>query len=384
MSLPDSIPDSCVTLHARMVAQETVNPAFGGLPDGQSKLVGLLETWSRSWGLVTRRLPVGDGNENLLIIAEGPTASPGLLFDSHLDTVAITGMTVAPLTAHEVNGRIYGRGTCDTKGSGAAMLWALAEFARQPKRTQTVALLFTTDEEVGMAGARAFARDQLPAMLPNLRGIVVGEPTLLLPVVATNGILRWRTRTRGVAAHSSDPSRGRSAISAMMRVVDAFEGSYAPNVNRKHPLTGKSAASINVIRGGNQVNVIPDECSIEVDRRLVPGETTEAAEAEMRQALAAFPEAEHDRFYSVPPLEEAAAAEFVRSLEPAFCTVGLPFVRGGAGYVSNGSIYAQAGAKIVVLGPGDIAQAHSKDEWLARVQLEAAVSLYLSLMRRPD
>jgi acetylornithine deacetylase len=382
MSLPDSIPDSCLALHARMVAQDTVNPAFGGPADGQAKLVDFLEAWSRARGLLTRRLPVGDGNENLLILAEGPDGSPWLLFDSHLDTVATNGMTVAPLTAQEVEGRIYGRGTCDTKGSGAAMLWALADFAREPRKTQTVALLFTTDEEVGMAGARAFARDQLPGILPRLRGIVVGEPTGLRPVVATNGILRWRTRTRGVAAHSSDPSRGRSAISAMMRLVDVFEGSYVPAINRTHPLTGKSAASINVIRGGSQVNVIPDECSIEVDRRLVPGETVEAAMAEMKLALAAFPEAEHDRFYSVPPLVEGDSIDFVRSLEPAFAAVRLPFARGGVTYVSNGSIYAQAGAKVLVLGPGDIAQAHSKDEWISRAQLRTAVDLYRSLMSR--
>ena len=123
-----------------------------------------------------------------------------------------------------------------------------------------------------MGGARAFARDDLPRLLPRLRGIVVGEPTLLRPIVAHNGVIRWRTTTRGVAAHSADPSRGRSAIAAMVKVIGALESGFIPLATRSHPLTGRAAASINVIRGGTAVNIIPPSCEIHCDRRTAPGE----------------------------------------------------------------------------------------------------------------
>ena len=115
----------------------------------------------------------------------------------------------------------------------------------------------------------------LKEFLPKVRGVIVGEPTLLRPVVAHNGVIRWRTITRGRAAHSSDPSKGVSAISAMLRVVETLESKYVPSVTRTHPMTGRAAASVNTIRGGTAVNIIPAVCEIECDRRTVPGETAE-------------------------------------------------------------------------------------------------------------
>lgn len=373
-------PDSCETLLGAMIAVDTVNPGFGGHYDGQARLVEHLERWARTLGLATRRLPVTAGLENLMVVAEGEPGTPWLLFDSHLDTVSTAGMEIPPLTMTKRDGRYYGRGTCDTKGSGAAMLWALADFARQKERKQTVAVLFTIDEEHGMTGARAFAQDHLPALLPKLRGIVVGEPTGLRPVVATNGILRWKMRTRGIAAHSSDPSRGRSAISAMMRVIDAFETRYIPTITAAHPLAGRAAASINVIRGGTQVNIIPDECTVECDRRLAPGETTESVLTACKAALLNSAPVEYAEIYSVPPLHEELSKAFVRSLEPAFTGTGLSTVHAGAPYATNASIYADKGAPVLVAGPGEAAQAHSRDEWVAAEQLADAVKLYRAMM----
>lgn len=374
-----SPPDSCETLLARMVAVDTVNPAFGGPAGGPARLVEALERWARAWDLSTRRLPVADGLDNLLVVADAGPEAPWMLFDSHLDTVSVAGMTVAPFEVSGGENRLHGRGTCDTKGSGAAMLWALADFARSGSRRQTAAVLFTIDEESGMTGARAFARDHLPALRARLRGIVVGEPTGLRPVVATNGVLRWQMRTRGIAAHSSDPSRGRSAISAMMRVVDAFEARYAPGLTATHPLTGNAAASLNVIRGGTQVNVIPDACVVECDRRLVPGEDAAAALAACEALMPEPAVIARESVYAVPPLCEDESTAFVRGLAPAFARAGLPFVRSGAPYVTNGSIYA-AGAPVLVTGPGEAAQAHSKDEWVGTEQLARAVKLYRAIM----
>jgi acetylornithine deacetylase len=376
-----TLPDSCEALLAQMVAIDTVNPHCGGRPGGEAALAALLESLAQGWGLSTRRCPVAAGAFNLLVTAEAAAAdAEWLLFESHLDTVAVTGMTIEPWTLCATGERLSGRGACDTKGSGAAMLWALRDYARAAARPRHVGVVFTVDEEARMTGARAFARDGLPALLPRLRGIVVGEPTGLRPVVAHNGVVRWRTITRGVAAHSARPALGRSAISTMVRVVAALEERFVPAANRPHPLTGGAAASVNVIRGGTQVNVIPDYCEIECDRRLAPGEPAAETLAARDAVLAGLP-VEHDSLYVVPPLDEICAWPLHAWMQPAFAAAGLDGAAAGAGYVTDASHYAAAGAATLVLGPGDVAQAHTPDEWLDRGQLAAAVRLYGALMR---
>jgi acetylornithine deacetylase len=266
------LPQSCEELLAQMISFETVNPMFGGPVGGEEKLVGHLEKLAMAWGLQTRRMPVSTGRDNLFISVVVNPDAPWLLFESHVDTVSTVGMTVDPLMVKVVEGRVYGRGACDTKGSGAAMFWALQNYSRQVHQPHNVGLIFALDEEARMTGAKAFAANELKEFLPNLRGMIVGEPTLMRPVVATNGVIRWKTITRGRAAHSSMPAKGDSAITKMLRVVDALESRYVPSVTKKHPMTGSSAMSVNVIRGGTQVNIIPEYCEIECDRRTVPGD----------------------------------------------------------------------------------------------------------------
>lgn len=376
-----SPPGSCEELLAQMVSFETVNPHFGGPAGGEAALAAHLESLARHWGLQSRRCPVGDGAFNLLVTAEVSPAAEWLLFESHLDTVSTDGMTVPPLRMTVAGERLHGRGTCDTKGSGAAMLWALQAYAREPGRARNAGIIFALDEEAQMTGAQAFAAGEV-AKFPRLRGIVVGEPTRLRPVVAHNGALRWRTITRGVAAHSADPGKGRSAISAMLRVIEALETRFIPLATREFPLTGRAAASINVIRGGTAVNVIPDYCEIICDRRLVPGETAAQVIAERDAALAGLA-VEHDGQYLAPPLAPASSAAFHAWASPALTACGLDPTATGAPYATDASHYAAAGAQVIVLGPGEMTQAHTKDEWLDRRELDRAVSVYSALLRLP-
>src|SRR5690606_18481237 len=131
-----------------------------------------------------------------------------------------------------------GRGSCDTKGTGAAMLWALREYARGGDQAFNIALLFTVDEEMRMTGVQSFIANNLPTLGWDVRGVIVGEPTELRPIVAHNGSVRWRLITRGRAAHSSNPQAGESAISKMVKVVDRLEAEYIANLSASHPLIG--------------------------------------------------------------------------------------------------------------------------------------------------
>lgn len=380
--MPDSpLPRSCEELLAQMISFNTVNPSFGGPAGGEAALAARLESLAAPWGLKTRRCPVGDHGFNLLVSAEVAPDAEWLLFESHLDTVSVAGMTVPPFKMTVAGDRLHGRGTCDTKGSGAAMLWALKDYAASTRRPRNVGVVFALDEEARMTGSQAFAANELKSF-PRLRGIVVGEPTRLRPVVAHNGALRWRSITRGVAAHSADPSKGRSAISAMVRVIEALETRFIPLANREFPLTGRAAASINVIRGGSAENIIPDYCEIFCDRRLVPGEDAAQVLADRDAALAGLA-VEHDGLFLTPPLPPENSAALHRWMEPAFAQSELDGTPAGAPYATDASHFAKAGAQVVVLGPGDIAQAHTHDEWLDRHALQSANSLYRAFMNLP-
>ncbi|MBP8257508.1 MAG: M20/M25/M40 family metallo-hydrolase, partial [Opitutaceae bacterium] len=184
------IPQTCEALLAGMVAIDTVNPDFGGPVEGQARLAGYLEAVAEAWGMRTARREVSKGAFNLIVSLPQIAGASWLLFESHLDTVSLDGMTVPPLTLTAEGTRLHGRGSCDTKGSGAAMLWALKNYAALPGRRLNAGVVFVVDEESSMTGAQAFAAHDLKSFGP-LIGIVVGEPTQLRPVVAHNGALRW-------------------------------------------------------------------------------------------------------------------------------------------------------------------------------------------------
>jgi acetylornithine deacetylase len=382
------MPSSAVELLSTMIACDSVNPAISGRPMAELALVERIEAVAGETGLTTRRLSVHDRAPNLLVTGASDPGLPWLLFHSHLDTVGVGGMEVPPFTATLRDGRLHGRGACDAKGSGAAMLWALREHAtaEDVRPTANVAILFAVDEEVSRAGVDTFLERQLPDLGWRLAGVVVGEPTGLRLVVAHNGIARCTIRTTGVAAHSSDPARGRSAIRAMLTVVAAIEERYIAPLAASHPLTGPAACSINVIRGGTGVNMIPDACLIELDRRTLPGEDgrdvmagLEAILADLRAGDPDLDVAIHDPIIHAP-LEPTVGAAFADGVAAVMARAGLAPDPMGVGFGTDAGAYAAAGIPAVVLGPGAIAQAHAPSEWVAIDELERAVDLYRAIM----
>jgi len=198
-----SPPDTCEQLLAQMVSIETVNPAFGGPVGGEPALAAYLEKLAHQWGLKTRRSAVADGLFNLLITTEVAPDAEWLLFESHLDTVSVDGMTVAPFAMTTVGERLHGRGTCDTKGSGAAMLWALQAYARSAHRSRNAGIIFTVDEEAAMRGAQAFAPSWRTtarcAGAPSPGALPRTPPILARAVRPSAGCCAWSTRWRPVS-----------------------------------------------------------------------------------------------------------------------------------------------------------------------------------------
>lgn len=382
-----AIPVECADLLAGMIHIDSVNSAISGRARAEQGLAEYMENQARLFGLEVRRMPVPGQADNLLITCEKGPDSPWLLFESHMDTVGIEGMSIEPFSPRVDAGLVHGRGACDTKGSGAAMLWALRTYAAAPLGSTSVALLLTVDEEVSRSGINAFVREQLPTLPWRPAGAIVGEPTGLRLVTAHRGAARLAIRTEGVAAHSSDPSLGRSAIRMMMPVLEAVETRYIPSLTATHPLTGPAVCSVNLIRGGSQINIIAQSCEIQIDRRTVPGEEASEVVATIRRLLSELQAVDPTLNFALrellmyEPLDPTASEGFSRQLGALLEGMDLPGEPTGAGYGSHAGTLASAGIPAVVLGPGDIAQAHTADEWLNLDQLERAVAVYLAIMQ---
>lgn len=374
-----------------MVSFDTVNEFTSGVNFPEGVMLEYLEKIAQGWGLKATRLPIVahtiTESYNLLVTHEVSETAPWILFESHADTVSVDGMTVDPFNGQIKDGLIYGRGACDTKGSGAAMLWALKDYMQLPSCPNNIAVLFVTDEEATKTGAKAFVQTQLEHLDWNPTGVIVGEPTLCQLVVAHNGVIRWKVNTQGIAAHSSNPSNGQSAISTMAKLVLEFEKEYCSKLSLIDPFTGQAACSINTISGGSSVNIIPEFCEIEIDRRTLPGENSELVLKEIEAVLESIALRDPTiRIGTSTPfvdyqLDPTVNREFANQISEILVGMGLSGEQSGAGYGTDASTYSIAGIPAIVIGPGSITQAHTKDEWLEIAELDKSVLVYLQIMR---
>ena len=385
------VPNSVLDLLIEMITFDTVNEYISERHFPERKMMEQIEIYALQWGFQVSRLPIANASPdsafNLLITYEAHKNNPWLLFESHADTVDVNNMTVNPFIAEVIDGRLYGRGSCDTKGSGASMLWALQRYSQGADQPNNIALLFVTDEEISKTGANSFVGAQSPQLPWKPVGVIVGEPTMCKVIVAHNGVLRWKIRTKGYAAHSSNPANGRSAISAMAKLILEFERIYCAETNAIHPLTGRSACSINTINGGSAVNIIPSVCEIEIDRRILPGEDPFEVRKSIQAVLDSISladssiEIETSEPFIDFPLDPLSNVEFAAQISKSLDSLGFSPEFLGAGYGTDASTYSIAGLPAVVIGPGSIDQAHTKDEWLEIEELEKAVVIYGQLMK---
>lgn len=296
-----------------------------------------------------------------------------VMLEAHMDTVHADGMEVDPFSAKVENGRLYGRGACDTKGSLAAFISAVSIAARKNAALPfNIIVAAAADEEAGFTGAQALIARGLKADMA-----VVGEPTQLHIVRAHKGVIRWKLATSGRAAHSAYPSRGRNAIYSMARILARLED-HADALSRMapHPLLGVPSLSVGTIAGGQVVNIVPDRCTIEIDRRTLPGETEAQVLSMAREALAGLGDWTFEPpFLSVEGIDVPEDAPIVRRLSSAIEEVTGSAVVEAAHYATDAGHYNLAGIPSIVFGPGDIAQAHTSGEYLEIDQLERAVEI---------
>ena len=378
-----------VSLLQQLVRIPSVNPAcLSGSPTpagapapGEGPLVDFLEQWLGEAGLATRRQTALPGRDNLLALVPGRRPG-GLLLEAHLDTQGPAGMSHAPFSGALAEGRVWGRGACDTKAGMAAMLVALRRAAAEGPPTGAL-LALVVDEEYQFAGIERLVADLPPGPW---RGAVVGEPTGLQVVNRHGGAVRLRCELRGRAAHSSHPEQGENAIYHALRLVEAVRG-YHERLRRR-PVADPQvppSCTVTLIEGGEAINVVPEHCVVSLDRRLHPWEEPPAVQAELL-ALAAEAVGEAPLHCEVLLLD-APLAPRPDSALAALCLeavreVGGPGELGGVAYGTDASNLARAGLDAVVLGPGDIQQAHAAEEWVETDQVERAAEVYYRLLTR--
>ena len=313
-----------------------------------------------------------------------------ILLAPHLDTVSADDSQFVP---RRKNGRLYGRGACDTKGSVAAMLTALCELANAKSRPLETEIVFAglVDEENAQAGSRALV-GQASSLSPFFQKAgdrqdacptlaIVGEPTRLQVVTAHKGSLWLELETRGKAAHGATPQLGQNAVHEMARVVDMLETDYAARLRkRKHPLLGNSTVNVGMISGGAQPNIVPDHCAITIDRRTLPGETETGVRREITALLRAkrlSAKISSTKLAPCLPLETSPKLPLVRCF---LRSVGQTRPA-GVDFFCDAAVLSQGGIPSVVFGPGDIAQAHTADEWISLDSLERGKDLLLSFLK---
>lgn len=364
-----------------LIALNSVNPEWGG--PGEAAVAEYVSAFFGRHGIGVEQRPVLPGRANVIARLPGRARGHSLLFECHMDTVGVDGMSIPPFEPRIRDGRLSGRGACDVKAGLAAMLHAIASI-KNDGLSPAIDLVFAAvvDEEHRFRGVTAL----IESMEERPRAAVVAEPTELKIVRANKGVLRWRIIAHGRAAHSSRPELGADAITAMADLVRAIREENLRLRSNHHPLVGPPTCNVGLIEGGEQINFVPARCVISLDRRMIPGEDVADVVARYRELADGVAE-EHDgvRFEMEQPsladaaMETPADADVVRQAAATASRLGMDPQPIGVPFGCDCTKLSRAGIPSIIFGPGSIAQAHTGDEWVDLAEVEKAVDFYREL-----
>lgn len=361
-------------LLCELIARPSVSPEgdSGGTLANETLMADYVAGLLRSMGAQVSVTEVQPGRPNVVgrFPAQDPQA-PVVAIVPHLDTVGVNGMTVEPFTPLIKDGRIYGRGASDTKGPMAAALWALHAFLNSEQaRDSQVTWVFaaTMGEEEMSTGASALCKSGFKADFA-----IALEPTDLQIIRASKGVLRVWVKATGLACHSSTPQKGVNAIYKMLPFLRACEetlsGQFASQV---HADLGFVSLNVGVLNGGGELNIVPDTCRAGLDMRTHPDfDNAQALEALRQHAQGLELSVHRDG----PPYVLAADNPWVNAL--------LPHANGTdvAPWFSDANVLNAHGTPAVAFGPGKMAQAHTKDEFIAIADLEEGAKALEAFIR---
>jgi acetylornithine deacetylase len=374
---------SATELLARLVHFDTTSHR-SNLP-----LVRFVEDYLAQHGIASHLVHNAEGTKASLYATIGPAAVPGIALSGHTDVVPVEGQswTSDPFVLAERDGRLYGRGAADMKGFLACVLATVPDLKKRHLAIP-VHLAFSYDEEVGCLGVRPLITE-IGRRFVRPRVVIVGEPTSMSVVDAHKGPVRWHVDIQGRAAHSSMAPLGVNAIGVAGKLLAELarieqELKAAPRDERFDP--PYATLQVTRIDGGTATNIVPVSCRIDFDLRALPGVDAAAIDrrlrafaerecvAEMRRVA---PEAGIDvRIVNeVPPFASGCNSEAVAL---ALHLAGQNETH-AVSYATEAGLFQAAGSPAVVIGPGDIAQAHIADEWIAEGQLDKCMGFLARL-----
>ena len=348
--------------------------------DSNLELIQFACDYLRDIGAVLRLTYDDERRKANLFATLGPMHEPGIVLSGHTDVVPVDGQAwdTDPFTLVEKDGRLYGRGTADMKSFIAVTLALAPEFARRGLKAP-IHFAFSYDEEVGCIGVGRLISDLTHAGIKP-KSCIVGEPTLMQPVIAHKGKLGYRCMVRGFACHSAYAPQGVNAVEAAAEAIAFLKG-----MARRHRDAGPydhgfdiahTTVHTGVIHGGSALNIVPHECVFDFEFRHLPGDDPDALLAEFRQHVANRIEPEMraghpDTGFTItpltvlPPLANTPEAEIV-GLAQEFSGNGE---LGKVSFGSEGSHFQRAGIPTVVCGPGSITEAHKPNEFVTLDQV---------------
>ena len=369
-------------MHA-LIASPSVSSVSPAWDQGNFDVVDLLDQWLAGLGFRTQVLAIPGHPDKYNLVASAGQGPGGLVLAGHTDTVPYDEgkWRFDPFRVEERDNRLYGLGTCDMKGFFALVIEAVRDLdLHSLKRPLTI--VATADEESSMCGAKALADSRLRLG----RHAVIGEPTSLRPVRMHKGIAMEGIRVIGHAGHSSDPSLGNSALEGMHRVIGEVLR-WRLELQRKHrnPLFAVDVPTVNLghIHGGDNPNRICAECELHFDIRPLPGMDLAALRDEISRRVGQALEGTGlgfemiALFEGIPAMETPAEAAIV-----ATCESLTGHTAEAVAFGTEGPYLNDLGMETVILGPGDIAQAHQPDEFLALDRIGPGVEILEGLIRR--
>ena len=374
--------DELVSLLCDLVSIESVNPLFEKGGTGEKNMVEYICRYFDQYQIPYILQEALPGRFNVLAHLKG-TGKGALCFEAHTDTVTVDEMEIEPFKPVIQNGRLYGRGSVDDKGSVAAMMYAMRLLKEHKIETYSdIYFAAAAEEEFSYKGVLRLLEDGIP-----FDAAVVGEGTSVHVCRACKGNVRFKIVSRGLAGHSSRPWEGRNAIVAMANVICELEKKLFPLYEqKKHPLLGPPTFNISLIHGGKLINIVPDYCEIQIDRRVLPGETYQSVRQEvlgcLESLLSSHPEYEveiQEPFVTDFAMEVEEDSPIVRTaIAASDAIMGEHTIEGGY-FSCDASKFTRIGIPAIVMGPGSILQAHTNDEYIEISDLAKAAEVFTQI-----
>ncbi len=363
-----------------LIRNKSENP-----PGEEQQVAEFIYTYFKRENIEVELQEVAPGRPNVIAHLKGTGKGKHLLFNGHIDVVPCgCGWSSEPFDPVIKDGKVFGRGAADMKSGVAAMMYAATLLTRNKDQfSGELTLIFNVDEERINLGMLHYIKDGITADYA-----IIGEPTSLDVCIAHKGVSRYNLSTKGTAGHAAKTRYPDSAIAKMAKILPALEHHRYLVEEIEHPLLGNASIIITTIKGGTAPNIVPQHCDIEIDRRLIPGENQQEIEQKIHQAIADYNEQELieyelDNYLFIPASDiskdheltvlalDAVSRFTKRDAQPQIfeATCEAPFFS----VTSN--------IPTLIMGPGGLAQAHIKDEFVEIKELYLAAEIYYDLAK---